>query len=71
MSANAQAVIEKIRALPANEQQQVFEEVAHLQSRQRAWAEQQAKMREMQGRHTGSGLLNRLLEARNQERARG
>jgi len=70
MSTNAQAVLEQIRALPPEERQIVFDELAQLQARQRAWEEQMAKLREIQARHAGRGLLNRLLEERAKERAR-
>jgi hypothetical protein len=71
MSTNAEAILEQIRALPAQEQERVCEGVLQLQERQRGWAEQKAKLREMQSRHAGRGLLNRLLQERARERARG
>jgi hypothetical protein len=71
MSKSAQGVLEQIRALPPDEQRELYEQIAQLQSRQRAWEEQRTKLREMQARHAGSGLLNRLLAERAKERARG
>lgn len=71
MSTNAQAIIEKIKALPSDEQREVLDGIEEIQSRQRAWDEQKARLREMQGRHAGRGLLKRLLEERAKERARG
>ena len=69
MSSVAQAIIEQIKALPAEEQRVVCEEIAGLAQRRKAWEEQQAKLREMQSRHAGSGLLKRLLEERAKERS--
>jgi hypothetical protein len=68
MSTKAEAILEEIKALPLVEQVQVREGILHLQERQ--WEEQKTKLREMQDRHTGRGLLNRLLEERAKERAR-
>ena len=69
MSTRAQAILEEIKALPPDEQEQVRDGLLQLQERQRQWEEQQVKLRDMQSRHAGSGLLNRLLEVRAKERA--
>jgi hypothetical protein len=71
MSSKAEAILGKIRALPPEELEQVRDGIAQLQERQRQWEEQRAKLREMQSRHTGRGMLNRLFEERAKERARG
>lgn len=70
MSTKAQAILDEIRALPPKEQAEVRDGLLQLQERQRQWEEQKAKLREMQSRHAGRGLLNRLLEERAKERAR-
>jgi len=67
MSATAEVILEKIKALPPEEQAQVCEGVLKLQERQRQWKEQKGKLREMQSRHAGRGLLDRLLEERARE----
>jgi len=69
MSTKAQAILEKIKALPPDEQEQVRDGILQLQERQRQWEEQKVKLREMQSRHAGRGLLKRLLEERAKERA--
>lgn len=71
MSTKAEAILEKIRALPPEEQEQVRNGILQLQERQRQWEQQKAKLRQMQSRHVGRGMLNRLLEERAKERARG
>ena len=71
MSTRAHAILEEIKKLPPDEQREVCEEVATLRTRQLAWDEQKAKLRDMQARHAGGGLLKRLLEDRAKERARG
>ena len=73
MSTEAQAILEKIKSLPPEDLAEVRDGILQLQERQRQrqWQEQQVKLREMQSRHTGRGLLNRLLEERARERARG
>jgi Arc/MetJ-type ribon-helix-helix transcriptional regulator len=71
MSTKAQAILEEIKALPPDEQEQVRDGIRQLEERQRQWEAQKTKLREMQARHAGSGLLNRLLEERAKERARG
>ena len=57
--------------LPPEEQEQVRDGILQLHERRRQWEEQKAKLREMQSRHAGRGLLNRLLKERAKERARG
>jgi len=69
MSTKAQAILEEIKALPTDERREVCAEVLQLQERQRQWEEQKVKLREMQSRHAGQGLLNRLLAERAKERA--
>ncbi len=69
MSTKAQAVLEEIKALSPDEQVQVRDGILQLQERQRQWEEQNAKLRQMQSRHAGRGMLNRLLEERAKERA--
>src|SRR5947209_16136483 len=71
MSTKAQAILEEIKALPPEEQEQVRDGILQLDERRRQWEEQKTKLREKQSRHTGRGLLNRLLEERAKERARG
>ena len=71
MSSSAREIIERIKSLPAEDQRTVCEEVARLSERQHEWEVQQEKLRSMQARHSGSGLLNRLLDERTKERARG
>jgi len=71
MSTKAQAVLEQIKALLPDEQREVCDGVRELEARRRSWEEQKAKLHEMQNRHAGRGLLNRLLEERAKERARG
>jgi hypothetical protein len=46
-------------------------QINDLQARRRGWEEQKTRLREMQARHAGRGLLNWLLEERAKERARG
>ena len=45
--------------------------VTQLQARRGEWEKQQTKLRAMQARHAGSGLLSRLLDERAKERSRG
>ncbi len=71
MSTTAQAIVQQIEALPAAEQREVCEHVLQLEARRQGWEEQKAKLREMQGRHAGGGMLKQLLEDRAKERARG
>ena len=71
MSTTAQAILDQIKSLPPDEQQAVLKEIADVQNRLQAWEKQRAKLRDMQARHAGRGLLNRLLEERTKERARG
>ena len=69
MSTKAQATLEEIKALPPQEKEQVRAGILQLHERQRQWDEQKVKLREMQSRHAGRGMLNRLLEERARERA--
>ena len=69
MSTKAQAILDEIKALPPDEQKEVRDGILQIQERQRQWEEQQVKLREMQSRHTGRGMLNRLLEDRAKKRA--
>ncbi len=71
MSTKARAVLDEIKALSPEERREVMRELAQLEARQSAWQEQREKLREMQARHAGRGLLNRLLEERTKERTRG
>ena len=71
MSTKAEAVLEPIRALPPEGREQVRNGLLQLQERQRQWEEQKLKLREMQSRHAGGGMLNRLLKERAKERSRG
>ena len=64
MSTKAQAVLQEIKAMSPDEQVQVRDGILQLQERQRQWEEQKAKLRQMQSRHAGRGMLNRLLEER-------
>lgn len=63
--------MEQIRGLPPDELQEVAMQINDLQARRRGWEEQRTLLREMQARHSGRGLLKRLLEERAKERARG
>ena len=69
VSSKAQAIMEAIKALPSEERRQVLDEALHLRARE--WAQQEAILRDMQSRHAGRGLLQRLLENRAEDRARG
>ena len=71
MSTVAQTILEQIKALPGDQQREICAEVLQLEARHRAWEEQRARLREMQSRHTGRGLLQALLDERTQEGARG
>jgi hypothetical protein len=71
MSPKAQAILEEIKSLPPAELQDVCVGIRRLEARRQEWEEQQEKLREMQSRHAGRGLLDRLLEERAKERARG
>lgn len=71
MSSKAQTILNDIKALPPDEQRQVLDEALNLRLRSREWEQQQARLRDLQSRHAGSGLLNRMLETRAEERSRG
>jgi hypothetical protein len=69
MSKNGQVVFDEIKALPPEEQREVFDGVAQLQDRYRRWEEQKVKLRQMQAEFAGKGLLETLLAERAKERA--
>lgn len=71
VSAAAQAILERIKAPPLEELKEVCEGLQQIEARRAAWEQQQAKLRDMQTRHAGGGLLKKLLEERAKERARG
>lgn len=71
MSNTAREIIERIKSLPAEDQRTVCEEITRLADNRREWEAQREKLHGMQARHSGSGLLNRLLDERTKERARG
>ena len=71
MSTKAQAILDEIKALPPEEQEQVRDGILQLQDRQRQWEEQKAALRRLQASSKGKGLLKALLEDRARERARG
>ena len=71
MSTAAREIIERIKSLSPEEQQTVCQEIARIAESRREWETQREKLRAMQARHAGSGLLNRLLDERTKERARG
>lgn len=71
MSTKAQAILEEIKALPPDEQEQVRDGILQLQERQRQWEEQKTALRRLQASSKGKGLLKALLEDRAKERARG
>jgi hypothetical protein len=69
MSSKAQAILDEIKLLPPVERDQVVDGVIRLREGAKEWERQQAKLKEMQSRHSGRGLLNRLLEERAKERS--
>jgi hypothetical protein len=71
MSTTATAILDQIKTLPEAEQQEVLAGVTQLQARRGEWEKQRAALRELQARHAGSGLLDRLLGERMKERSRG
>ena len=71
MSTKAQAILDEIKALPPDEQEQVRDGLLQPQERQRQWEEQKAALRRLQASSKGKGLLQALLEDRAKERARG
>jgi len=71
VSTKAQVILDEIKALPPAEREQVVEAAIRLREGAAEWERQQARLRDMQSRHAGRGLLNRLLEERTKERARG
>lgn len=56
---------------PSDEQMEVCAAILEIEARRKRWEEQKAKIREVQARHKGGGLLKRLLEDHAKERARG
>ena len=70
MSTKAQAILEEIRALPPEEQSELYREMSQLQARRRAWEEQKARLRQIQAECAGKGYLAQLLSERAKERAR-
>lgn len=71
VSTKGHAILEAIKALPSEERRQVLDEALLLRERAREWEQQQTKLRDMQSRHAGRGLLQRLLNNRAEERSRG
>jgi hypothetical protein len=71
MSSKARSIVEQIKSLSSEDQQEVFAEVMRLDSSRREWEEQKTRLHEMQKRHKGRGLLEKLLNDRSQERTRG
>lgn len=71
MSTTATAILDQIKTLPEAEQQEVLAGVTQLQTRRGEWEKQRADLREMQARHAGSGLRDRLLDERAKEREPG
>ena len=71
MSTTAAAILDQIKTLPPGEQREVLDGMTQLQARRGEWEKQQAKLRELQARHAGSGLLSRLLNERAKERSGG
>ncbi|HXG49442.1 MAG TPA: hypothetical protein VNO52_17600 [Methylomirabilota bacterium] len=70
MSTNAPVILEEIKALPPEEQEQVRDGILQLQDRQRQWEEQKLELRRLQASSKGKGLLKALLEDRIRERMR-
>jgi hypothetical protein len=71
VSNQGHAILAAIKALPSEERRQVLDEALLLRERAHEWEQQQAKLRDMQSRHAGRGLLQRLLNNRAEDRARG
>jgi hypothetical protein len=71
MSTKAEDILNDIKVLPAEDLDQVRDGMAQLEERRRQWEEQRAKLRDMQSRHAGRGMLNALFKDRAKERARG
>jgi hypothetical protein len=71
MSTKAQMILEQIRALSPEDREHVLDEAARLREGAREWGRQKANLRDIQSRHAGRGLSNRLLEERARERANG
>lgn len=71
MSTRAEALLEQIKALPPEVQREVAAKVLQREQGHGNWEEQKVKLRQMQARHAGRGLRDRLLQDRAMERARG
>ena len=70
MSTKAQAILDEIKALPPDEQEQVRDGILQLQERRHQWEEQKAALRRLQASSKGQGLLKALLEDRRRDRER-
>jgi hypothetical protein len=70
MSTRTQAILDQVKALPDDERREVCEQIIDFEARVEGWEKQKARIREMQARYAGSGLLSRLLDERNKDRAR-
>lgn len=64
-------ILERIRALSPEDREHVVGEAVRFREGAREWERQKAKLRDMQSRHAGRGLTDRLLEERAKERANG
>jgi len=71
MSVNAEVLMKQFMALPPDEREQVKNGILGIDAKTKAWEEQKVKLRAMQSRHQGRGLLKVLLDERAKERARG
>ena len=47
MSTKAQAVLEQIKTLPADEQREVCNEILQMEARRKQWDDQKSKLREL------------------------
>jgi len=64
-------ILEQIQGLSPEDRERVVDEAVRLREGAREWEQQKVKLHDMQSRHAGRGLLNRLLEERAKERANG
>jgi hypothetical protein len=71
MSTKAQMILEQTRGPSPEDRERVVDEAVRLREGAQEWDRQRAKLHDMQSRHAGRGLLNRLLEERAKERANG
>ena len=70
MSTKAQAVLDQFKALPPHEQAAVRNELASLaDDRERAWQDELVKLRAIQARNKGRGLLKELLKSRAEDKS--